>query len=140
MMNPYCAAIAVLALTLLFGAAGCGKKTGVNNELERAVKAVATEAGPETVQTDPAAPQTAAQQVEQATASFKAGDYSDAVTRMSTVLVQGSNGKMPMTPQQYMAVQDAAGAMLSDLYVRASTGDAKAQQAIENYNRLKPTR
>lgn len=143
MMNVNPQVVAALALTVLLGGTGCGRKTDANSELKRAAEAVAVEPAAQPAQPAQAgapAPQTPAKHVDQALAAFNGGNYHDAVTRLHTVLVQGSNGKLPMTPQQYMAVQDAAGAMLNDLYVRASKGDANAKQAVKEYERLMHSR
>jgi hypothetical protein len=142
----------ILALTFLLSMAGCSNRTDVNTELEQAVKAMessepaqaaappapppATPRSPvQPVQTAPRA--TPVQQVYQAVASYKAGKYTEAVTDLHSVLVQGSSGQTPMSPRQYMALQDAAGAVLQDLQVRAARGDAQAKQALEQYYRLK---
>ncbi len=142
MMNVNPQVLAALALTVLLGGTGCGRKTDANSELQRASEATgaAPSAQPaqatQSTQTGAPTPQTPVQQVDQARTALKAGNYHEAVTQLHTVLAQGSSGKMPMTPQQYMAVQDAAGAMLNDLYVRASKGDANARQAVKEYERL----
>lgn len=139
-MNRNAFALSMMTAALI-GVIGCGKKTDVNSQLERAA-ATLNEAPPATPTTQPVAKasQTPAQQVNQAVTSFKGGDYNAAVSQLHTLLVQGSKGQVPMSPQQYMALQDATGAVLQDLYTRAAKGDARAQQAVKEYERLQKTR
>lgn len=129
--------LTALALTVLLGVAGCGRKADATRELQRASEAMGAAPSPQPVPAGAQTPPTPAQHVEEVRASFKDGKYNDAVTQINTLLVEGSSGKQPMTPQQYMALQDAAGAVLGDLYARAAKGDAKAQQAIKEYQRLR---
>ena len=125
--------LVTLAFAVLVGTAGCGRKTDASSELQRAVEAVSPKASAPPTQTSTPTP---ASQLDQALNSFKGGNYNDAVTQLHTVIVEGSNGKLPMTPQQFMAVQDASRSVLGELSIRAVKGDAKAQQAINEYERL----
>ena len=73
-----------------------------------------------------------AQQMQQAMASYKAGNYEDAVTRL-----QRLRTKAAMTPQQRMALQDAMAAVMTEVYELASKGDARAVQAVKQYEQMR---
>ena len=67
----------------------------------------------------------------QALASYKSGNFEDAVTQLQKLRAQPV-----MTPQQRMALQDAMAAVMTDIYTRAANGDARAQQAVKEYERM----
>ena len=138
----------VLCAALVVGLAGCSRKTEANRELENAAKAMeqappdqqpaATGQPAQQAPAVPAAapstaeiPQSPVQQVNQAMAAYKSGDYEDAVTRLHTL-----RAKAAMSPQQTMALQDAMAAVMTDVYDRASKGDARAIQAVKQYKEM----
>lgn len=67
----------------------------------------------------------------QAVASYKAGQYVDAVTRLQWLRARKGN-----TPEQIMALQEATAAVMGEIYARAARGDAVAQKAVKEYERL----
>ena len=138
----------VLCAVLAAGFAGCSRQTDANRELEKAAKAmeqavpdpqpaVAVQPAPQALSAQNAAPsaaeipQSPVQQVNQALASYKNGDYEDAVTRL-----QKLRAKAAMSPAQNMALQDAMAAVMTDIYDRASKGDARAKQAVKQYEEM----
>ena len=58
----------------------------------------------------------------EALAAYKNGNYQDAVTRLQVM-----RAKAAMSPQQRMALQDAMGAVMTEVYALAAKGDARAQ-------------
>jgi len=118
---------------------GCGKKTDANSELERAVSAMnqsapAQPAQPSTATaTAPARPP--AQEMNQAMAAYKGGNFEDAITRL-----QNLRAAPVMTPAQRIAVNDATAAVMSELYTLAEKGDARAIQAIKHYQQMQTRR
>jgi len=122
---------------------GCGQKSNANAELEKAAKAlVEAEPAAEAVPVAPAqqsqsAPvrdnsgQTPSQQMNQAMAAYKAGQLEDAVTRLQLLRAMPT-----MTPQQRMAMNDAMAAVMTDIYVLAAKGDARAIQAVQQYEKM----
>jgi hypothetical protein len=139
-----------IAGALLFAAcAGCSHKTDGKTELE---KAAAEMAKPEPAQAAPApvvqsrspeapapaAPAAAApasQQMNQALVSYKAGNLEDAVTRL-----QQLRASPAMTPQQRMALNDAMGAVMSEIYALAAKGDGRAIAAVKQYEYMQTHR
>lgn len=144
----------VPALTII----GCGQKTDPESELKKAVNAMEQAAPtanpapaepaptpiaqpiqpirptqPTTVVAPPPVPP--AQQMQQAMASYKAGNYEDAVTRL-----QRLRTKAAMTPQQRMALQDAMAAVMTEVYTLAAKGDARAIQAVKQYEQMRNAR
>jgi hypothetical protein len=134
---------------LLFAAcAGCSHKTDGKTELE---KAAAEMAKPEPAQAAPApvvqsrspeAPAPAApaaapasQQMNQALVAYKAGNLEDAVTRL-----QQLRASPAMTPQQRMALNDAMGAVMSEIYALAAKGDGRAIAAVKQYEYMQTHR
>jgi hypothetical protein len=134
---------------LFFAAcAGCSHKTDGKTELE---KAAAEMAKPEPAQAAPApvvqsrspeAPAPAApaaapasQQMNQALVAYKAGNLEDAVTRL-----QQLRASPAMTPQQRMALNDAMGAVMSEIYALAAKGDGRAIAAVKQYEYMQTHR
>jgi len=73
--------------------------------------------------------------MDQAMSLYKSGDYENAMTRLQTIRERAT-----MSPQQTMAVQDAMAAVMTDVYSRAAKGDARAQQAVKQYEQSKTQR
>src|ERR1041385_9062324 len=134
--------LAISALTV----GGCHRQGDANSVLAKAVKEleraepapppapvgapVANAPAAQAAPTQPAvAAQPVAQQMNQALTSYKAGDYPDAIARLEWLRSQATK-----TPEQTMAIQDAMAAVMAELYVRAEKGDARAKQAIKQYN------
>jgi hypothetical protein len=139
----------VLCAALTAGLAGCGRKADASRDLENAARemekaAPDSAAAPEAVQPSPSAPapQAApppaaesqpppAQQLNQALAAYKSGDYEDAVTKL-----QRLRAVRAMSTQQRMALQDAMASVMTDVYARARKGDPRAQQAVKQYEEM----
>ena len=124
--------------------AGCGGEPDASAELEKAAKALepgtAGQAVPAPAQPAPTASpgvpqQTPSQEMNQAVALYKKGEYENAMTRLQTLRAQAT-----LSPQQNMALQDAMAAVMTDIYTRASKGDARAQLAVKQYEASKNTR
>lgn len=81
-----------------------------------------------TVNQTPPVQTEAAQQMSQTVTSYKSGNYEDAVTRM--LWLRSVKG---VTPEQLRAIQEASAAVMGDLYMRASKGDARAQAAVKQF-------
>jgi hypothetical protein len=134
------ALISCVTLGLLL--AGCGGEPDVNTELDKAAKALdqpdAAQPAPAPAQpvgaTTPAAQQTPSQEMNQAVALYKNGEYENAMTRLQALRAQAT-----LSPQQNMALQDAMAAVMTDIYTRASKGDARAQLAVKQYEQSKNT-
>jgi len=62
---------------------------------------------------------------------YKGGNYEDAIARLQKLRAQPAR-----TPQEAMAIQDAVAGVMGELYALAAKGDARAQQAINHYQRL----
>ncbi len=137
-------AIALLCISSL---SSCSKKTDVNAELENAAKTLAQTETPPPQPTVPpnhqaaapaastaAAPapvHTPAQEMNQALAAYKSGQLEDAVTRLQRLRRQTA-----MTPEQLIAIQNATAAVMGEVYALAAKGDARAKQAVKEYERL----
>ena len=148
-MKPSFPTMMVLCVSLAVAAVGCRQKTDPTSQLEKAVSALAqgepvpaaTTAPaqpapplePAAVPADPPAP-APAQQMSQALAAYQAGDFEDAVTRL-----QKLRATPVMTPQQRIALNDAMAAVMTEIYSRAAKGDARAIQAVRQYEELQTT-
>lgn len=71
----------------------------------------------------------------EAMASYKGGNLTDAVTQLQRLRAQSV-----ITPEQRMALQDAMAAVMTDIYGRAAKGDARAQQAVKQYELMQNSR
>jgi hypothetical protein len=129
---------------LVIGFAGCGGKPDANTELEKAAKALEqaettptpTPAQPaQPVMTAPVVQHTPAQQMNQAMTYYKNGEYETAMANLQTL-----RDRTTMSAQQNMAVQSAMAAVMTDIYTRAANGDARAQQAVKQYEASKTAR
>ncbi|MCW5556082.1 MAG: hypothetical protein KIS67_28490 [Verrucomicrobiae bacterium] len=141
--------IGCASAALLFS--GCGQKTDADSELERAARALqeadpAPQAGAATApvttpvyvpsgttaqpaQAQPAPPP--AEQMSEAMTAYKSGNLEDAVTRL-----QRLRATPAMTPQQRMALNDAMAAVMTEIYSLAAKGDARAIQAVKQYEAM----
>lgn len=123
--------------------AGCSGEPDANVELQKAAKALeqgdAGQPAPAPAQPVAAATvtaqQTPSQQMSQAMTLYKNGEYENAMTRLQTLRERAT-----LSPQQNMALQDAMAAVMTDVYTRASKGDARAQLAVKQYEQSKNTR
>jgi hypothetical protein len=145
--------VLVIGLAAGVAVAGCGKQPDADSALEAAVQAMEQpEAGQPAAAPvpPPASPPRAAaptqptpviattsvaQQMNQAVTAYKGGHYVDAVTRLQQL--RAMTGK---TPEQTMALQEALAAVMGELYTRASKGDAWAQAAVKEYERIQNAR
>ena len=69
--------------------------------------------------------------MKQALAAYKSGDLQDAVTRL-----QKLRATPAMTPQQRIALNDAMAAVMTEIYGLAAKGDARAMQAVKQYEQM----
>lgn len=141
----------VAALVAVFGVGttSCSKKPSTDHALDEAVKALAQpdsgqQASPAVGQTPPppatpiptaAATTPVSQQMTQAVASYKSGHYEDAVIRLQWLRARKGN-----TAEQILALQEATAAVMGEIYARAARGDAAAQKAVKEYERLQNAR
>ena len=142
----------VLCASLAVAAFGCRQKTDARSELEKAATTLAQEEPaqapppapsqpaqslpPSAVPEAPSAPAPApAQQMSQALAAYKAGNFEDAVTRLQVL-----RATPVMTPQQRIALNDAMGAVMTEVYSLAAKGDARAIQAVKQYEEMQTMR
>ena len=121
---------------------GCGKKQpDANAELDKAAKAMGASANNTPAPAPQPAPQqavapaptpapTPAVQMQQAMTAYKSDQLTDAVAQLQVL-----RSRTAMTPEQRVALQDAMAAVMADIYARAAKGDARAQQAIKEYQR-----
>ena len=132
--------IMVLCASLAVAAFGCRQKTDAKSELEKAASTFARAEPaqpaqplqPSPVPADAAAP-APAQEMNQALAAYKAGNLEDAVTRLQ--MLQATRGVM--TPEQRMALNHALAAVMTETRSLAAKGDARAIQAIEQYQAIR---
>ncbi len=129
----------VVLCGLLAVVIGCGHNAAdTKNQIDQAVQAMAQAKAPaEAVLTDAnAAPvPTPVQQMNDALASYKAGDYQTAVTRFQAIRVH-----TPMSGGQILALNNAVAAVMGDLYTRAAKGDAGAMEAVRQYEQMQTQR
>lgn len=147
-MSPRIPIAIALCAILTGGLAGCSRKADVNRDLEKAARemekaqdpapAAAAQPAPATPSPQPTAAPAAepqspppAQQLNQALAAYKSGDYEDAVAKF-----QRLRATPAMSGRQMMALQDAMASVMGDIYARAAKGDARAKQAVKEYERL----
>lgn len=137
--------VLTVGVGLTFALAGCSKKTDANSELQRAAAEMGqTDAGSPPVPPPqptaepvpntpaPAAPaEPPAQQMQQAIVAYKAGQLEDAVTRL-----QRLRATPTMSPQQRMALNDAMGAVMTEIYSLAAKGDSRAIMAVKQYEKM----
>ncbi len=71
----------------------------------------------------------------QALANYKNGELVDAVTRL-----QQLRATPALTAQQRMAVQDGVAAVMNEIYAMAARGDARAIQAVKQYEDMQTRR
>lgn len=75
------------------------------------------------------------QQMNEAVASYKSGNLEDAVTRFQKMRIHGT-----LSGEQLMALNSAMAAVMGDIYARAAKGDARAQAAVKEYERMQNAR
>jgi len=124
---------------------GCSKKDA-SSELQKAASAMSQPepaqqtTAPEPVPQTPSpvaqpavvsTPKAQAQEMSQALAAFKAGEFEDAVVRL-----QKLRATPVMSPEKRIAVNDAIAAVMNEMYAMAEKGDARAKQALKTYETL----
>lgn len=128
---------------------GCGKQADANTELEKAARSMQTTvptpasapaapspAAPSQVAQPAAAPaSSAAQEMNQAMAAYKAGNLENAVARLQRLRAASA-----VTPQQLMALNDAIAAVMNDVAALAAKGDPRAIQALKQYEQMRNQR
>ena len=131
-------------------AVGCSHKTDAKAELEKAADTFGKSdtaqvqpapAPPPQLQPEPAPaaqpaappapPVPARQMMSQALASYKSGNFEDAVTRLQML-----RSTPTLTPEQRMALQDGIAAVMGEVYALAEKGDSRALQAIKQYEQM----
>lgn len=143
--------ISVLAAGVATALTGCGRNADAQNELQKAESALAKSAPAQPVPSQPTpAPQPAAnntpatsaepapapaQQMTAAMAAYKAGKLEDAVTRL-----QQLRATPALSPQQRIALNDAMAAVMGEIYAMAAKGDARAIQAVKQYEQMQTQR
>lgn len=73
--------------------------------------------------------------MKQAVQAYKGGNFEDAVTRLQSLRATTS-----MSAQQRMALNDAMAAVMGDIYALAAKGDARAIQAVKQYEQMQTKR
>lgn len=147
-MKKHILFVMVLSAVVMLAGAGCSRPANTNAELDKAAKTIAAEEASQKGAAVPAAAparsadtatavvaQTPAQQMDQAIAAYKKGELQDAVTQLQKLRAQAA-----ISPGQRMALQDAMAAVMTDIYARAAKGDASAQQAVKEYERMQNRR
>jgi hypothetical protein len=140
--------IVIFGASLALAACGCSRKSDAKTELEKAANALSTaEPAPTTPPSQPTQPveattasqpvpaPSASQQMKEALAAYKAGNLEDAVTRL-----QKLRATPVMTPQQRIALNDAMGAVMTEIYSLAAKGDARAKLAVKQYEEMQTRR
>ncbi|HEX5218791.1 MAG TPA: hypothetical protein VFZ59_04430 [Verrucomicrobiae bacterium] len=134
--------LSVSSAALVILSVGCREKVDANSQLEKAARELdarpaaqlqpTPQPGSPTPPGDstqpPAAP---AQEMNQAMIAYKAGNLEDAVTRL-----QRLRATPAMTPQQRIALNDAIGAVMTEVYSLAAKGDSRAQMAVKQYEKM----
>lgn len=146
-MKPSFRWSATLGVALVVALPGCSRKTDTNAELEKAANSLAStqpvavpaqqahpdQAAPAARVAPPAA--APAQEMNQAMMAYKAGQLKDTVTHLQQLRAMPT-----ITPQQRIAVNDAMAAVMTDIYTRAAKGDARAIQAVKQYELMQTRR
>ena len=140
--------IVIFGASLALAACGCSRKSDAKTELEKAANALSTaEPAPTTPPSQPTQPveattasqpvpaPSASQQMKEALAAYKAGNLEDAVTRL-----QKLRATPAMTPEQRIALNDAMGAVMTEIYSLAAKGDARAKLAVKQYEEMQTRR
>ena len=134
-MRPLLSPLWVLAVSVIIATGGCRQKATTDIELEKAVSALAT-AVPAPATSPEAMPVAApSQQLKEAVAAYKGGKLEDSVTRL-----QALRASPALTAEQRLVLNDAMAAVMSDIYARAAKGEARAIQAVKQYEHLQTQR
>jgi len=148
MSSKFLICLSLVVITAAFS--GC-RKADAKTELEKAADvlaqteesgqppppqpevqpAAAVEAPSPVVQPPTAPAPTPSQQMQQALASYKAGEMEDAVTRLHRLRAAPT-----LTAQQRIAVQDSMAAVMNEVYEMAAKGDARAIAAVKQYEQM----
>jgi hypothetical protein len=135
--------ILIIWCAALVGISACSRKTDASSELTKAASALEQTPPPTAapaqrevaapVRAQPAAPP--AQEMKQALEAYKGGNLEDAVTRLHRLRATPA-----LTPQQRIALNDAMAAVMTEIYDLAAKGDARAIQAVAQYERMQTRR
>jgi hypothetical protein len=149
---PHLSFLSLLAIAVLIG---CRHKPDAKTELEKAADTLAKAEAelaprPPSEPTPPEASSSApmpqpgslaesagapaaspARQMQQALASYKAGELEDAVTRLHKLRAAPT-----LTAEQRIAVQDSVAAVMTEVYELAAKGDGRAIQAVRQYEEM----
>jgi hypothetical protein len=138
-MNEKISTATVVSLVLIMGVAGCGRKSvDAKTQIDQAAQAMAKAEASQPPPTTTAAPTSApapARQMNEALTAYKSGNLEDAVTRFQTMRAHTA-----MSGEELMALNKAMSAVMGDIYARAAKGDVRAQQAVQEYQRLQQHR
>jgi len=148
-MNRTAGCVLLIAAGIGFFASGC-HKTDAKAELEKVADTFAKSDAPgpavpvpdqTPVQQPTAVPAEATpaaapnpppqQMMNQALASYKSGNFEDAVTRLQLL-----RSTPTLTPEQRMALQDGIAAVMAEVYALAEKGDQRAVQAVKQYETM----
>jgi hypothetical protein len=143
--------IMMFGASLALAACGCSRKSDAKTQLEKAANALsAAEPAPAAAPQVPSQPTepveaatasqpvpapSASKQMKEALAAYKAGNLEDAVTRL-----QKLRATPAMTPEQRIALNDAMGAVMTEIYSLAAKGDARAKLAVKQYEEMQTRR
>lgn len=120
--------IAMMVTILSLSVVSCGRKNAdTSGQIKQALKEMAAAKSSATA-TNEKAP---AQQLDDALAAYKSGDYQNAVIQLQAMRFHAH-----MTGAQLLALNSATDAVMNDLYARMAKGDEQAQAAIKEYQRL----
>lgn len=126
----------VFSLVLILGTAGCGRKSvDTKTQIDQAAQAMAKAEAFQPPASAGAPSPTPARQMNEALVAYKSGNLEDAVTRFQTMRAHAA-----MSGEELMALNNAMAAVMSDIYARAAKGDVRAQQAVQEYQRLQQHR
>ena len=126
-LSPFVLVLGSVTLLLL---GGCDRKPGVKTSISQLEKAFAATAAPG--QAAPPTPGSALRAdakgyVQTALVAVRSNDYATAVAMLNAAV------RAPgMTPDQFLAVQQAKNALLTDLLNRAEKGDAVARATLKS--------
>jgi len=143
--------IAVLSGCIMTGLVACSRKPDPKSELEKAAvllekpvpvadapaqPAPVASTAPESPSPGSAQPSAApARQMRDAIAAYKAGNLDEAVTRL-----QKLRATPVMSPEQRIGLNDAMAAVMGEIYAMAAKGDARAVQAVQQYELMQTQR
>src|SRR5512135_1701478 len=107
---------------------GCQRKVEPGAELEKAAQLFDARLPDSGASPAAAGAPAAAREMKSAVAAYQNGNLSEAVVRLQTL-----RAAPVLNPSQRIALNEAMGTVMTDIYARAAKGDAQAQQAVRRY-------